>query len=97
MTAGIIAKKIITSCTDYNIIGVMDRDLKSGVFEGKPILDYETVIASGADIVITATKDDHVNAVFNRISHFCSYNGISLYDYKGNNLFCDIYDDGVRD
>ncbi|MBE5845298.1 MAG: hypothetical protein E7302_14185 [Butyrivibrio sp.] len=94
---GPIARSIINNCPDYNIVGVMDRQLKKGAVEGKRVLDFEDVIDLKADMIVTATKDSNAGAIFFRIKDFCTHNNIGLYDYKGHNLYCMKYENDNSD
>ncbi len=80
-------QRIIESCPDYNIIGIMDKNEKTGIIYGKRILDYETVAELETDMVIAVARPENISYIYNRIHEFCSYHGIQLYDVEGNNLF----------
>lgn len=78
---------LVNAFSDYNIIGLMDKNVKEGIFFGKKILSYEEVRDLKADIVISVTREHSTPHVYNRINRFCSLNHILLYDIEGNNLF----------
>ena len=78
---------ILENLSDYNIIGIMDRNLKEGGVYGKKILSYDEVLEKKADMIISVTRSWSTPHVYNRIGTFCEYNHIMLYDIDGNNLF----------
>lgn len=84
---GPFTKLIIDIFEDYNIIGIMDRDIKSGFIYNKPILSYAEVIEQDADIIIVVARPNSIEDIFRRIHKFCSINHIRLYGINGDNLF----------
>ncbi|PNV62610.1 hypothetical protein C0033_08615 [Clostridium sp. chh4-2] len=78
---------IVEAFPDYNIIGIMDKTVKEGMYYGRKILSVEDVIELKADIIISVTRPQSTVHVYNRIGQLCSYNHILLYDVEGNNLF----------
>lgn len=78
---------LVNAFPDYNIIGLMDKNVKEGSFYGKRILSFEEVREFNADMIISVTREHSTPHVYNRINRFCSLNHILLYDIEGNNLF----------
>lgn len=78
---------IVEGLPDYNIVGIMDRDIKEGVIYGKRVLSYDAVLEEKIDIIILVTREWSTPFVYNRIGKFCLYNHITLFDVEGNNLF----------
>lgn len=84
---GPYTKLILETVKGYNIIGIMDRDVKVGTIFDKPVLSYRQVVEQGADLIIVVSRPTSIEAVFRRIRIFCSVNYIQLYGIDGENLF----------
>jgi FMN phosphatase YigB (HAD superfamily) len=80
-------QRLVEECPEYNFIGILDKNVKEGMIYGKRILNYESVQAFGADMIIAVAKPENLKYIYNRMHEFCSYHGIQLYDAEGNNLF----------
>lgn len=78
---------LIELCREFHFVGIMDRELKSGNYYGKPILDYGDVVAEGIELIVVVSKDENHPYIFNRIYEFCSYYHIQLYNVEGNDLY----------
>ena len=67
---GPYTKLILETVKGYNIIGIMDRDVKVGTIFDKPVLSYRQVVEQGADLIIVVSRPTSIEAVFRRIL-FC--------------------------
>lgn len=84
---GLKTQKILDTFIEYNILGVMDKNLKQGWCNGKKIISYDEVLELNVDIIIIAASLENTRFIYKRIKDFCNYNHILLYDVSGNNLF----------
>lgn len=84
---GPFTKLILDIFKDFNIIGIMDRDIKNGFIYGKPVVSYKEILELQVDIIIVVSRPDSIKMVFERIYSFCDVNHIQLYGINGENLF----------
>ena len=78
---------IIRLTFGYNIVGIMDRDIKEGIIYGLPVVSESNIVEFGADLIVTVTRPESEGAVFDRINAMCSDKHIMLYGLDGANLF----------
>lgn len=94
---GPYTKAILQVAKDYNIIGIMDRDIKKGFIYGLQVLSYEEVLEQNVDIIIVVSRPNSIKEVYDRIHVFCSLNYIQLYGIGGENLLCQYNSEEDRD
>lgn len=89
------AQQIITGLTEFNIIGILDKDETEGYFYGKPILKYEDAYQLESAIIIIAAKKENMLLIYERIKllekiHlipiFCD-NGIRAQEYIETKMY----------
>lgn len=78
---------LIEHLFEFNIVGIMDKDENEGQRYGKKYLTYYDVLNFNVDMIIVVADECAVPLIYRRISEFCSYNHILLYDANGKNLF----------
>jgi hypothetical protein len=84
---GLNTKHIITECSDFNIIGLMDKDNAGDIMYGKKILCYNEVQTSSVKMIVVVARVISAKVIFERICDWCKEVGILLYDINGNDLF----------
>lgn len=94
---GPYTKLILDTVRGYNIIGIMDRDIRTGIIFDKPVLSYKQVVEQGTDLIIVVSRPNSIETVFRRIHVFCSVNYIQLYGIDGENLFDKFHVDHGQD
>lgn len=70
----------------YCIAGLMDGKKKDGTAWGKPILDYQDVLDLRVKTIVVIARPAVIGVIYHRIEEFCTGNGITVYDIKGNDL-----------
>lgn len=78
---------IINAFPDYNIVGIMDRQIESGEMYGKSVISLQQAIAWKVDMIVVVARPQNIRKVYNRIGELCRDNGILLYGINGKNLF----------
>lgn len=84
---GIIAADILKQCKSINIVGVYDRDLKSGTICNVDILDINNVEKDKIEVIVIAAQPGNVYAVYSRIYDCVYLSGVQIYNIYGENLF----------
>ena len=84
---GPIARSILESLPEFNIVGLLDKNEDSGEQYGKKFLTYEEVIRKDVSKIIVAAKEENQIFIFNRIKKFCERNSIGIYNVSGEDLF----------
>lgn len=84
---GLNTKYIVDECTEFNILGLMDRTKTGEVVYGKNVLSYDEVKNLNVEIIIIIARSNSTKIIFQRIEGFCNDNGMLLYDINKNDLF----------
>ena len=77
---------LLPKIRDYNIIGLMDREKKSGEIEGVPIIDYDQLLIHKVKDIILIARPVVRAIIYYRIADFCHKNKINIWDINGNDL-----------
>lgn len=83
---GIIAKRLIQSLLDFNIIAVIDRIQFMGDIEGIPIKMWDEIQEGDADVIIIAALPRNYNEIYNRIIDKCIAYDMKIFGENGQNL-----------
>ena len=92
---GPVTQAILEICHDYNITGIMDRIIKTGILFGKPVYSFETGIFEQMDLLVIITRPHSLYAVYQRIHDECSRRKIPVFSIRGENLD-DKYSAGIN-
>lgn len=87
---GVIATEILTECHTVDIVGVYDRDLRSGTIQGVDILDIHNIEVDKIEIVVIAAQPENVYAIYSRIYDEIEAAKAAIYDIQGEDL-CALY------
>ena len=79
-------ERLLPKIQEYTIAGLMDGNRKSGTLWGKPVLDYCDVLRLRVKTIIVIARPAVIGVIYHRIAEFCTRNGITVYDIKGNDL-----------
>ena len=79
-------KLIIDTFPDYEIVGIIDNELKEGEIFGKPIIQIEKVKEFKIDLIVVVARTENTRIIYKRIGELCWKNGILLYGINGKNL-----------
>ena len=82
---GVVASLIVPEIDDYNIEGIMDRDIKKGEYCGYPVLSSFREIKNSKRIILLAATSN-LSIIYERIATECENKGIQIYDIWGRNL-----------
>lgn len=77
---------LLPKIRDYNIIGLMDGEKKSGEIEGVPIIDYDQLLIHKVKDIILIARPVVRAIIYYRIADFCHKNKINIWDINGNDL-----------
>lgn len=88
---GKIASLLLPEITDYNIVGLLDREREQGMFLDIPILNINKLCDFQIKKIIILAAERNIPVIYRRIAKFCKSNGIIVYDLCGRNL-AEIYD-----
>lgn len=79
-------EKLLPQIQDFHIVGLMDGKKKEGIIWGKPILDYNDVVALNVKTIVIIARPAIIGVIYHRIAEFCTQNNIMVYDVRGNDL-----------
>ena len=96
---GPMTELLVRHFSDYNIIGIMDNQITSGIMYGKAILTYEDLPYRNVDVIVPIARPESMKQIFNRIYKQCERNHIEIYGLNGDNLFetCEIMQKAVEE
>ena len=77
---------LLSKIREYNIVGLMDGEKKSGEIDGVPIIDYEELLTRKVNDIILIARPVVRGIIYHRISEFCHRNKIKIWDINGNDL-----------
>jgi HAD superfamily hydrolase (TIGR01549 family) len=80
--AKLAGKYLGTQC----IICYLDGKKNAGQFNGKEIVPIEKIPELNVEVILVASEPDIEKLIYERISGFCSRNGISVYGMHGREL-----------
>ncbi|WP_049946254.1 glycosyltransferase [Butyrivibrio sp. WCD2001] len=81
---GVNARKMIESCPEYSILGILDEKHTGETIFGKKVLDWFEVSVLGAKAIVIAAQADSAWIIYKRIYEKCRTYNIDIYDMYGN-------------
>ena len=84
---GPMTKVLLDHFPDFNIIGIMDRQVESGLIYGKRVISVADLPYRSVDLIIRAARPESAKEVFKRIYKECEKYHIEIYGLNGDNLF----------
>lgn len=93
---GVIATEILTTCQAVDIVGVYDRDIKSGTIKGVDILDIHNIAKDKIEVVVIAAQPENIYAIYSRIYDAVNEAKAEIYDIQGEDLHALYGDVTVR-
>lgn len=83
---GVIANEITLTCKDFNIVGLIDRQLIGADINGIRIYDIKDLGKLGAEQLIIAAQPQNLNTIYFRIKNIVDLLEIKVFDVWGNVL-----------
>lgn len=83
---GVIAKRIITCISDFNIAGVIDGLHFGGEVEGIPVRLWDEIKPGEVDVILIAALQRNYKDIYSRIIDRCLAYGIRIYSERGEDL-----------
>ncbi len=83
---GVIANEITLTCFDYNIIGLIDRQMIGSVLNGTRIYDIYDLEKLDVEELIIAAQPQNISIIYYRIKNIVDSLEIKVFDIYGNEL-----------
>lgn len=93
---GKLSQNILTALNKYNIVGVLDKNYRSGYFCGYKILSWVDVERYSDGIMVIAASKKNYKEIYNRIKERCIANGFEIVGAWGESLASYPWTDGER-
>ena len=92
---GINAEAVVTQCSEYRFVGLLDAAKTGELFWGLKVLLEEEVISSGCKCIVVIARPAVHSIIYSRIKAWTSKHNIAVYDIYGN-LIADKLQDKER-
>lgn len=83
---GKIASELISEISDYNVMGVLDKQKKEGFFGNYPLIDIDCLSNYKNSKVVIVAAERNLETIYKRISVICKKSNVSIYDIYGRDL-----------
>jgi len=83
---GVDAGLLVPKISDYNLVGLMDKDKKSGMIYDKPIIDYSDILDKKVKKIVIIARPAVLGVIYRRIQKFSLENNIFVGDVRGRDL-----------
>ena len=95
---GKVAERFLSENPGLQILGIMDRNLKSGFFNGHPIIDWQQLEVTKNGLLIVASSSKNYKEIYFRIREKCLRHDLEIIGVHGEDFrLFSWYDGDLRE